>query len=147
MGKLDDVLAVGAKGTDGLFVVNFWSSIFLAVPISMVAVGAAYDEQTECKLPAAHVLKVLGGVGIVFGLLFMFTFIIGRSDAIIVVYALSRFVKLILQIWGSILIFGPYNDWLKEGDDPNKENFCHKTPYMFAFVMLIINWVLGLFVP
>ena len=39
MGKLDDVLAVGAKGTDGLFVVGFWSSIFLAVPISMVAVG------------------------------------------------------------------------------------------------------------
>ena len=80
----------------------------MGVPSILFFLGAAYDEQTECKLPAAHVLKVLGSVGIVFGLLFMFTFIIGRSDAIIVVYALSRFVKLILQIWGSILIFGKY---------------------------------------
>ena len=79
----------------------------------MFFLGAAYDEPAECKLQAPHVLKVLGSVGIVFGLLSMFVIIIGHSGAIAAVYALSRFVKLILQIWGSVLIFGKYFFLLK----------------------------------
>ena len=69
--------------------------------------GASYDDPTECALPAPHVLKVLGGVGIFFGLLMMCAAPCGEG-AMGVVYGISRFVKLILQIWASVLIFGKY---------------------------------------
>ena len=69
--------------------------------------GASYDDPTECALPAPHVLKVLGGVGIVFGLLVMCAAPFGQVP-IVFVYGISRFVKLILQIWASVLIFGKY---------------------------------------
>ena len=69
--------------------------------------GVQYDDPTECALPAPHVLKVLGGVGIVFGLLMMCAAPCGEG-AMGVVYGISRFVKLILQIWASVLIFGKY---------------------------------------
>ena len=79
----------------------------IVVPSIMFFSGASYDDPTECALPAPHVLKVLGGVGIFFGLLMMCAAPCGEG-AMAVVYAISRFVKLILQIWASVLIFGKY---------------------------------------
>ena len=43
-----------------------------------------------------------------------------------------------LFIWGSIIIFGPYNNW--SYNDKSSDFFCEFTPYMFAFVVLIIGW-------
>jgi len=133
-------------GTLALCGVGCVLGLLFGIPISMVAVGASYDDPTECALPAPHVLKVLGGVGIVFGLLMMCAAPCGEG-AMGVVYGISRFVKLILQIWASVLIFGPYNEWRIEGHVEGSKFFCHETPYMFAFVMIIINWVGGLFTP
>ena len=101
----------------GQFLGQFFKPIYFAVFIQLAKEseyprlvffsGVQYDEPTECALPAPHVLKVLGGVGIVFGLLVMCAAPCGQG-AMGVVYGISRFVKLILQIWASVLIFGKY---------------------------------------
>ena len=36
---------------------------------------------------------------------------------------------------------GAYSNW--EYNDKSSENFCEYTPFMFAFVILILEWVLG----
>ena len=40
----------------------------------------------------------------------------------------------------NISFLGSYGDWTS--DDANAENFCPETPFMFAFVWLIITWTL-----
>ena len=56
-----------------------------------------------------------------------------------------------ILVWGSVVVFGPYAEWT---DDVAKRNipddgmeYCHYTPFMFAFVLLIIRWVLIALVP
>merc|ERR1712080_337239 len=55
-------------------------------------------------------------------------------------------------IWGSIVVFGAYSSWLSE-DDPSLPpgclqgesscpDYCDYGTFMFAFVLLIIRWVL-----
>merc|ERR1711879_234271 len=52
--------------------------------------------------------------------------------------------------WGTIGVFGHYASWTDEvvtnvlvaGEDGEKLYYCHNTPYMFAFVLLIIKWVM-----
>merc|ERR1711890_162691 len=43
--------------------------------------------------------------------------------------------------WGSVVVFGAYAGWKDDGDvlDPL---YCHKTPFMTAFVILILQWVM-----
>ena len=42
----------------------------------------------------------------------------------------------------NISFLGSYGDWTS--DDANAENFCPQTPFMFAFVWLILVWTLPL---
>ena len=58
------------------------------------------------------------------------------SCPFVVVTGLAQFG---VQIWASVVVFGAYSTW--EYDDKSSENFCEYTPYMFAFVILIIKWV------
>ena len=48
-------------------------------------------------------------------------------------------MELACLIWGSVVVFGAYNDWTYE--KPRSENYCEYTPMMLAFVTLIIKWV------
>ena len=53
---------------------------------------------------------------------------------------------LAILIWGSVVVFGAWANWTDDYDkyisDPEKFNYCANEPMMFAFVILIIKWVL-----
>merc|ERR1719418_100901 len=49
-----------------------------------------------------------------------------------------------VTIWGSVVVFGPYSEWVYEEADKSNDNYCEYTPFMFAFVTLILEWV---FIP
>jgi len=58
---------------------------------------------------------------------------------------LAVIAKIAVIIWGSVIVFGAWSKWTY---DPNKYltdgnlNYCEYYPMMFAFVILIIEWVL-----
>merc|ERR1712223_528193 len=58
---------------------------------------------------------------------------------------LFSIAQLGIIIWGSVEVFGKYNDVIY-GDfiykSPISPIYCNRTAYMFAFVLLIIQWVL-----
>ena len=79
---------------------------------------------------------------------------------------LVSFTMFCVTIWGSVVVFGKLNEYLtlldkfwfieifflgpysiwneKKGwEDGSKEEyyFCHTTPFMFAFVFLILQWI------
>ena len=55
-------------------------------------------------------------------------------------YLIMQFV---LRVQGSVVVFGNYGEWTFNEDEIGVEGkeFCEYTPFMFAFVLLIIKWV------
>jgi len=55
---------------------------------------------------------------------------------------------LCILIWGSILVFGSWPYWTSHYDkyesNPEKYNYCARTPMLTAFIVLIIKWA---FIP
>ena len=55
-------------------------------------------------------------------------------------------VDFAMLIWGSVVVFGAWASWTDNfedfKDDPEKFNFCERTPMMTAFVILILKWVI-----
>merc|ERR1711982_45797 len=53
-------------------------------------------------------------------------------------------VDFAMLIWGSVVVFGAYANWTYKWDDykPEENNFCEYTPFMTAFVILILKWVI-----
>jgi len=52
---------------------------------------------------------------------------------------------LVVLIWGTIVVFGAYSTWVynpQEEGALHNPNFCEYTPFMFAFVLLILSWIL-----
>ena len=41
---------------------------------------------------------------------------------------------------GSVVVFTTYSSWTYS--DPESEYYCHKTPMLFAFILLLIKWLL-----
>merc|ERR1712059_159405 len=56
------------------------------------------------------------------------------SDAILL-------TDIIAIIWGSVVVFGAYAGW-KQSVDKNDPNFCNYTPFVTAFTILIISWLI-----
>merc|ERR1711915_162128 len=62
--------------------------------------------------------------------------------------SLLSIANLVIFIWGSIVVFGSWSDWSSDpgesvGEDGvANENFCPYTPMMFAFILLVVEWVL-----
>merc|ERR1712227_374176 len=53
-------------------------------------------------------------------------------------------VDFAMLIWGSVVVFGAWATWTDDFDTykPEENNFCEYTPFMTAFVILILKWVL-----
>jgi len=53
---------------------------------------------------------------------------------------------IVILIWGSVVVFGAWATWTDDYDeyvaDPENLNYCAYEPMMYAFVILIIKWVL-----
>jgi hypothetical protein len=113
----------------------------LPLSIAMIVIGDQYNTLDSCSIEGVStVLEVLGGLSLFIAILYI---LVGLTDSsvasfpFIVVACLAQFG---VQIWASVVVFGAYKTW--EYDDKSSENFCEYTPFMFAFVILIIKWVL-----
>merc|ERR1712059_78230 len=51
-------------------------------------------------------------------------------------------VSVAILLWGSVIVFTAYPDWSHDKTYFYKKYYCHKTPFMTAFVILILNWLL-----
>jgi len=52
----------------------------------------------------------------------------------------------VVLLWGTIVVFGNYSTWtyearLHEDTDLTNLDYCDYTPFMFAFVLLILDWI------
>jgi len=63
-----------------------------------------------------------------------------------VLSALMGVVDTCLLIWGSVVVLGSWSSWTDNYEeyqqDPTKYNYCAHTPMKFAFVILVLKWVL-----
>lgn len=102
----------------------------IAVNVAMIVVGVLYKDPNLCQLTQIPLFLVIGG-------------------AVSLVLALSRSILgSVLQfgvlIYGSIVVFGEYRTW--DYTDQSSDKFCNYTPFMLAFVTLILSWVLQPFI-
>ena len=157
-------------GAGGVF-----SILPLTLSIAMLAVGVHYqnpdDEMKKnCEFGATLYLFIGGILGIIVHGLGVITAIAtwcAERDGVVtegekcglnflksVGGCAATFVfngELGILVWGSVVVFGPYAEWT---DDVAKRNipndgmeYCNYTPFMFAFVLLIIRWALIALVP
>jgi hypothetical protein len=43
-------------------------------------------------------------------------------------------------IWATVKVFSSYNEWTYE--NKTSETYCEYTPFVFAMIVLIVNWIL-----
>merc|ERR1712173_44262 len=60
--------------------------------------------------------------------------LLGVSSTVVVI------CDVVVVIWGSVVVFTNYASWTYE--EPSSDSFCHKTPMLFAFILLLIKWLL-----
>merc|ERR1711971_1479632 len=114
----------------------------------MFAVGMAYNDEESCKLEAASFLAIGGGLvsaiallgPALLGLLAICTPSETHEKIMKLLTPISSLAHFGLMIWGSVVVFGPYSTWTSE--DKNSDGYCAQTPFMFAFVILILNWII-----
>ena len=120
-------------------------SLLLYLP--MVVVG--YQNNGVCEMDAPLYLLIGGGVGL--GMtLFKIVAILTPSDCddkiVNGLMPVAGIFSIGVTIWGSIVVFGAYSSWSYDKKDMGKKNdeheYCPYTPFMMAFVLLILEWVL-----
>ena len=117
--------------------------ITLPLSIAMIVIGDQYNTLDSCSIQISQVLEVMGGLMLFLAILYIIVGLAfgteanvecGTLWAIVDVTGLAQFGVL---IWASVVVFGAYKTW--EYEDNSSENFCEYTPFMFAFVILIIK--------
>ena len=109
----------------------------------MIVVGDQYNTLDACSFQISQVLEVMGGLMLFNAILFIILGLAFCTETIdcgaICAIVLTWSVQFGVQIWASVIVFGAYKTW--EYEDNSSENFCEYTPFMLAFVILIIKWV------
>ena len=121
----------------------------LMLYIPMVVIGCQHNG--ECDMPAPLYLLVGGGAGFAITLLKIIAILTPSDCDDKIANALSPVASIfsfVVTIWGSIVVFSSYSSWTykKPGDDQIPDEnllYCPYTPFMFAFVLLILEWVLA----
>jgi len=137
--------------------------IGLGLAIAMIVVGVQYEAGTDpnkfCTFSAVDYLYyggilslIANGIGILSSIGKWCAMRDGHISAgekcALGILGFAAFIVLICEIvvliWGSVVVFGNYADWIYEKAEGavNPEGYCDYTPMMFAFVILIIKWVL-----
>jgi len=121
----------------------------LAVCIAMVAVGVSYNGEEDCKGKATTFLILGGGIvcaTTVLKLIAFWTLWLCECDDKImdILSPIANFAHFCVMIWGSVVVFGQYSQWTYE--EKNSEFYCAYTPFMFAFVILVLKWSFFLFI-
>lgn len=120
--------------------------------IVMLSIGAVYYE--DCRFDATTYLVVGGSVMLITNLLSVIAIMTPMEWDDKLTKSLTPLIGLVqfcIFLWGTIVVFGYYAWWSydenaetnnEQVSDDEKTYYCHYTPYMFAFVLLIIKWVL-----
>ena len=117
-----------------IFGIVFWGTV--------VVVGSSY---TDCKLGVLLWLKAGGGSMLSMSILAFLWLCFASDKTDMYKHLLTALVKLPIvgvMLWGSIVTFGSYSSWTYEWK--SSSNYCEHTPYMFAFVVLIVSWILSI---
>jgi len=114
--------------------------VSLPLFIAMITIGSQYCDEKYCKLSIPHCLIVMGSTGICFAILSLISVLCG-STGITILKVISSVTRLVVLIWASVEIFGPYKHWQYGDDQKDDPNYCAYKPFMLAFVVLIVNWV------
>ena len=104
------------------------------------------EPESDCKLQACHYLKVAGGFMLVLDiseiLYHCFFECKNKEDdrkgpicGLVIVVS-----SLVILIWGSVIVFETYQEWIYDEDNRDNEKYCSYTPYMFSIVVLILGW-------
>jgi hypothetical protein len=133
--------------------------IGLGLAIAMVCVGVAYsgENPSYCQFGAVTYLYyggiislIANGIGILSSLGKWCAMRDGHISAgescALGILGFAAFIVLIAElvvlIWGSVVVFGNYAEWIYEAGTEGKDGYCDYTPMMFAFVLLILKWIL-----
>jgi len=118
------------------------SLVQTAMGLSMLCVGAVHYD--ECAFNATTYLVVAGSVMVALNLLTILAILTPCEcdDKLLKfmtpVFSIAQFC---IFIWGTVEVFGKYNDVIYEDFISMSSNYCDHTAYMFAFVLLLIQWV------
>lgn len=114
--------------------------------IVMLSIGGVY--YNECQFDATTYLVVGGAIMLITNILSIVAIMTPMEWDDKLTKSLTPLITLVqfcIFIWGTIVVFGYYSSWsynkIEAGLDIEKY-YCAYTPYMFAFVLLIITWVL-----
>jgi len=165
MDRIKEVQEDPAKRKQALKSMLCSDSLHLAVCIAMVVVGVQYKD--ECTFDVPQYLMVGGGITLALTLLKVIAILTpSECDDKFVAFLtpMALFANMCVTLWGSIIVFGHYsvvsyeNVHLPTGrpdfpdgnrvspgtveDMINETNhYCAYTPYMFAYVILIMQWI------
>ena len=109
--------------------------------IPMMVIGSTYP---DCNFDVLSWLKVVGGFGFAVTILNIMLANCCKDEMKVVgfVNVVILLTQFSLLIWGSVVIFSEYSTWTYDSNDTQKNTYCNYTPYVMAFVYLILSWCL-----
>ena len=123
----------------------------IIINAAMLGTGISYIEKEDCEILVIFYLRVAGGVGILFNSLelIVLLYIHGAgsplddeksnfSSSTIFCNFLVTSINIAILVWGSILVFVPYNILKNEEQDEK----CDVFPSLFTVVITMTGWVL-----
>jgi len=116
--------------------------INICVGIAMVVVGALNDDKCNGDKDATYFLKVGGSVLLVSNGLKLVSYLTKcECDDKIAdfITPMLDFAYFIVVIWGSVLVFRAWSTI--QYDDEDKDNYCPKHAFNFAFYYLVFYWI------
>ena len=125
--------------------INTASGISYVLCVTSIVIGAAYMKSCEIDVPAF--LIVSGAINFAPCVIVLALAIWSnpenteerKLDWPFKVFAQFEIVVcLVVTIWGSVIVFGNYSD---VSYTRGRAIYCDETPYKFAFVILILNWI------
>ena len=138
-----------------------YSILQIILAIAMISIGAYYNDEEVCPNHAAWWLFIAGLILLVLNILNVANKVYRRClldhgknsfvkrcglEILLVSSALLTIADVVMIIWGAFLVFGSYDSWtydLRKYEQNMEElNYCHYTPMMTAFAILIVKFIL-----
>lgn len=111
--------------------------------IVMLSIGGVY--YPECNFDATTYLVVGGAIMLITNILSIVAILTPFEWDDKLTKSLTPMIGLVqfgIFLWGTIVVFGSYSSWTYDVGSNDEKYYCAYTPYLFAFVLLIIKWVL-----
>jgi len=121
-----------------------------------IMLGIGHSYQDTCPNGAATFLFYAGIITMVskvFAFVKFFAKVCAESDGVIsgaeycglglltIISGLIIIADCMVLIWGTVVVFGVYPRWTYYKDDELSPLYCEYTPFMFSFVLLILDWI------